>query len=74
MHVQKLRGSAGANGLIPAGQYFARLARDLDTANARETTMRDKLDADDRKLEARYRRASAARGNSFAREGAPAAM
>lgn len=74
MQVQKLRGSADDNGLVPAGQYFARLARDLETANARETTMREKLDAEDRRLETRYRRASAARGNAFAREGAGAAM
>jgi hypothetical protein len=74
MQVQKLRGSAEDNGLVPAGQYFARLARDLETASARETTMREKLDAEDRRLEARYRRASAARGNTFASEGASAAM
>lgn len=69
MQVQKLRGAAGADGLVPAGQYFARLARDLETANARDAAMRERLDAEDRRMEMRYRRAVAARCNTFACEG-----
>lgn len=65
MRIEKLRGAADDNGLVPAGAYFARLARGLAEANEREAAMREKLDAEDRRLEARYRRASAARSNTF---------
>lgn len=57
--------SADNNGLVPAGRYFAQLARGLEDANERQTVRRAKLDAEDRWLEARYRLASAARGNTF---------
>ncbi|HYD89669.1 MAG TPA: hypothetical protein VEA80_19465 [Vitreimonas sp.] len=66
MRVEKLRDAADDTGLVPAGHYFARLARNLQHANAREHAKRLKLDAEDRRLEASYRRASAARGNTFA--------
>lgn len=66
MRIEKLRGAADDTGLVPAGAYFARLARGLAEANERESAMREKLDAEDRRLEARYRRASAARGNTYA--------
>jgi hypothetical protein len=36
MHVTKLRIGADANGLVPAGEYFKRLAGALREANARE--------------------------------------
>lgn len=66
MRVEKLRGAADDSGLIPAGQFFAKLARKLEAANGRETAQRSKLDAEDRRLEASYRRASASRSNTFA--------
>lgn len=65
MRVEKLRCSADDNGLVPAGQYFAKLARGLEHANARESAHRAALDEEDRRLEARYRRASASRNNTF---------
>jgi hypothetical protein len=68
MQVTKLRASADANGLVPAGAYFANLSRKLQDANARETAMRAQLDEEDRRLEARYRRSSASRANTYAQE------
>lgn len=65
MQVQKLRSTA-PQGLVPAGAYFERLARDLRNVNAQEEARREKLDAEDRSLEARYRRASASRDSTFA--------
>jgi hypothetical protein len=65
MHVNKLRVSAQDHGLVPAGRYFAKLAGDLRAANEKEAARQDKLDAQDRRLEARYRRASASRGATF---------
>ena len=59
MQVSKLRVSA--DGLVPAGAYFANLSRNLRDANAREDVRRAQLDHEDRDLEARYRRQSAAR-------------
>jgi len=59
MHVQKLR--AKADGLVPAGAYFATLSRKLEAANAREDVRRARLDQEDRDLETRYRRQSASR-------------
>lgn len=67
MHVAKLRIPADDNGLVPAGRYFERLAANLRDSNAREATLRDELDAEDRALEERYRRSSASRGNTYAR-------
>ncbi len=61
MQVQKLRYGVDDNGLVPAGRYFEKLAKELRAANAREHERQEKLDAQDRRLEARYRRASAAR-------------
>ena len=60
MHVAKLR-VQDEMGLVPAGRYFEKLAKNLRTANVREQTRSAMLDADDRDLEASYRRASAAR-------------
>lgn len=61
MQVQKLRGAADKNGLIPAAKFFAQLAAKLEVANVREATRHAELDDEDRRLEARYRRASARR-------------
>ena len=61
MQVQKLRGSANANGLVPAGQFFAQLAAKLEEANF-ETALREaQLEEEDRALEVTYRKRSAAR-------------
>jgi hypothetical protein len=68
MQVTKFRASTDANGLVPAGAYFATLSRKLQDANARESAMRAELDETDRKLEARYRRSSASRSNTYAQE------
>lgn len=65
MQVTKLRATADASGLVPAGTYFSRLARQLEGANVRENTRRARLDQEDRELEVRYRRASGARSNTF---------
>lgn len=62
MHVSKLR--IEGNGLVPAGRYFARLAQSLEDANDRDAERRERLDNEDRRLEARYRRASAARSGA----------
>jgi hypothetical protein len=59
MHVQKLRGSA--DGLVPAGAYFAEIAAKLEEMNAREAALQDELDEEDRTVEAKYCRASSAR-------------
>ena len=61
MQVQKLR--VNASGLIPAGAYFADIAAKLEEMNAREATLREELDEEDRALEAMYRKRSAARFN-----------
>ncbi len=65
MRVEKFRGAADDNGLVPAGQYFAMLARGLEQANVRQSARQAQLDEEDRRLEARYRRASASRNNTF---------
>lgn len=65
MRVDKLRGAADEPGLVPAGQFFAKLARKLEDANIRDAAQRTKLNAEDRRLEASYRRASASRSNTF---------
>jgi hypothetical protein len=56
MQIAKLR-VRDATGLVPAGRYFEQLAKSLRTANAREYTRTG--DAEDRALEASYRRAPA---------------
>jgi hypothetical protein len=61
MQIAKLRSPAGHDGLAPAGRYFAHLARELAAAQERESVRRETLEAEDRALQARYRRASAAR-------------
>jgi hypothetical protein len=66
MQVTKLRATADANGLIPAGTYFSRLAHKLEDANARAGAHRTRLDDEDRKLETRHRRRSASRANTHA--------
>jgi hypothetical protein len=65
MQITKLRRSEDV-GLVPAGAYFKRLAADLQKANAAEAERRDDLDAEDRALEAIYRRRSASRANTYA--------
>jgi hypothetical protein len=65
MNVNKLRVSAQDQGLAPVGRYFEKLAQNLRDANAQEEARREKLEAQDRRLEARYRRASAARGANY---------
>jgi hypothetical protein len=61
MQVQKLRGAADVNGLIPAGQFFAQLAAKLEDANVRDAARQAELDEEDRALELTYRKRSAAR-------------
>lgn len=53
MHVTKIR-ITDESGLVPAGAYFARLAKDLSAAAATE-----KAEERKRKVEARYRCAAA---------------
>jgi len=53
MQVTKLRVRSETNGLVPMGQYFARIATQLEAANAIEPTRQAKLDAEDARLEAR---------------------
>jgi len=53
------------SGLVPAGTYFQRLATDLRQANEREAKLRAELDAEDRALEALYRRSSQSRTNTY---------
>jgi hypothetical protein len=55
MQVTKLR-VANDNGLVPAGRYFARLADNLRASNASAAAVVDEYEAQERKLEARYRR------------------
>ncbi len=64
MQVQKLR--VKANGLVPAGAYFAAIAANLEEMNAREAALRDELDDEDRELEALYRVRSGARTEEYA--------
>ncbi|MBX3428088.1 MAG: hypothetical protein KF779_00745 [Hyphomonadaceae bacterium] len=64
MQVTKLRDAAGANGLVPAGQFFAHLAAKLEEANFATALLEAQLDEEDRALEATYRRRSAARTHS----------
>ena len=59
MQVMKLR--AKADGLVPAGAYFADIAAKLEEMNAREAALREEFDEEDRELEAMYRKHSAAR-------------
>ncbi|MGQ0531559.1 MAG: hypothetical protein ACT4OF_02575 [Caulobacteraceae bacterium] len=66
MQVQKLRGSA--NGLVPAGAYFAAIAAKLEEMNASEAALQDELDEEDRRIEARYRRASASPAERLAND------
>jgi hypothetical protein len=61
MQVAKLRIAREETGLKPAGQYFTRVAGALREANEREAALRDKHDAEDAKLEARYRKQAPAR-------------
>ena len=65
MQVAKLR-IAEEPGLVPAGAYFKRLATQLAEANAAEAARQEKVDAEDRELEALYRRRSASRENTYA--------
>lgn len=65
MQVQKFRVQPDANGLVPAGHYFQRVSGALRDSNARDAARREQLDAEDRDLEARYRRASASRSRQL---------
>lgn len=56
MHVTKLR--AKADGLIPAGAYFADIAAKLQNMDAREAAQRDEFEDEDRALEAVHRQRS----------------
>lgn len=67
MQVTKLHARSETTGLVPMGQYFARIAAELEEANAMGAERQAKLDSEDARLEARYRRASAARANTYAR-------
>lgn len=59
MQVRKLR--AKTDGLVPAGAYFADIAAKLEELNARDAALRAQFDAEDRALEAMYRKRAAAR-------------
>ena len=74
MQVTKLRARSDANGLVPMGQYFARVSEQLEAANARQAKLQAKLDAEDARLDAHYRRASATRNNTYARSEAQLSM
>ncbi|MGE0830537.1 MAG: hypothetical protein AB7O04_14460 [Hyphomonadaceae bacterium] len=65
--ISKLRMAENELGPAPAGFYFARLARALRAANEAETARCESLDAEDRALEARYRRAPKKRAKVRAR-------
>ncbi|QGZ96925.1 hypothetical protein [Terricaulis silvestris] len=73
MQITKLRNSE-ETGLVPAGAYFKRLAADLQKANATEAARQDDLDAEDRALEAIYRRRSASRENTYSHRELSAAL
>ena len=62
MQVTKLRGTA--NGLVPAGTFFAQLAAKLEEANFENTLREAELEEEDRALEATYRKRVAAGTNS----------
>ena len=68
MQVTKLRGAADANGLVPAGQFLAQLAAKLEDANFEAALREAELDAEDRTLEATYRKRSASRTHYALRE------
>lgn len=68
MQVQKLRGAADVNGLVPAGTFFAQLATKLEEANFQEALRQAELDEEDRALEATYRKRSASRSYEAPRE------
>ena len=55
MQVTKLR-VANDNGLVPAGRYFARLADNLRAANERAAAIVDEYEAQERKIEACFRK------------------
>jgi hypothetical protein len=59
MLVTKLRIS-GDNGLVPAGRYFAQLAENLRANNVRDAAALEKAEAQERRLEMRYRKSAAA--------------
>jgi hypothetical protein len=63
MQVTKLRASADATGLVPAGRYFEQLSKNLRVANARNVARRARDDAEDRAEEALRRPASVAAVN-----------
>jgi hypothetical protein len=65
MHVAKLRART-ENGLVPAGRFFQQLANDLRDANARDAARQAEMEAEDRELEALYRRSSGSRANVYA--------
>ncbi len=68
MQVQKLRGAADANGLVPAGAFFAKLAAKLEDANYQRASRQAELDEEDRALETTYRKRSASRTYNAPRE------
>jgi hypothetical protein len=66
MQVTKLRGTA--NGLVPAGTFFAQLAAKLEEANFENALREAELEEEDRALEATYRKRSAARTHSVSEQ------
>lgn len=54
MQVTKLRVSG--NGPIPAGRYFSAIAENLRAQNVREAAEVSRAEAQERRLEARYRK------------------
>lgn len=73
MQVSKFR-VADENGFVPAGRYFEKLAANLNAANDDVAARREREEARERKLEERYRRASAARANTYAHREVQLAM
>lgn len=61
MRISKLRCGADETGFVPMGAYFEKLSANLREANVIEAQRREALDAEDRRLEARYHRASSSR-------------
>lgn len=66
MQVTKLR--VKANGLVPAGQFFAQLAAKLEDANFETALHEAELEEEDRALESAYRKRSASRAGYAERE------
>lgn len=61
MRIDTMRCGADQTGFVPMGAYFEKLAANIRDTNAIEAAHREAANAEDDRLEARYRRASSAR-------------